>query len=189
MKLLQHKDGVESPTNTYPFGKTKNNSGTNDGFPLTSETLEDYHQFFAKMFDASGIAASGLPDNAINGFQLFDAFRKLTRTDKQYFANITQSGTSNPVVNILGVNEIGNIVWTRNSVGSYKGTLSGAFTNGKTWCGITLSSFGSPAAGIVQFARLTNDVIGINTFTADGVISDGILGNIQGCSLEIKVFS
>jgi hypothetical protein len=52
---------------------------------------------------------------------------------KIYTALLTQSGTGNPTATVLGTNEIGSIVWTRNSAGNYTATLSGAFTANKTW--------------------------------------------------------
>lgn len=52
---------------------------------------------------------------------------------KIYTALLTQSGTGAPTATVLGTNEIGTIVWTRNSAGSYTGTLTSAFTANKTW--------------------------------------------------------
>jgi hypothetical protein len=52
---------------------------------------------------------------------------------KIYTALLSQSGTSAPTATVLGTNEIGTIVWTRNSTGNYTGTLTGAFTANKTW--------------------------------------------------------
>ncbi len=53
-------------------------------------------------------------------------------TYKKYVALITQTGTLDPVVEILE-NTIGDIVWTRAGVGVYFGTLIGAFTLDKTF--------------------------------------------------------
>lgn len=50
---------------------------------------------------------------------------------KEYKALFTQTGTSAPNPIILS-NTIGTIVWTRDSVGSYLGTLDGAFDDTKT---------------------------------------------------------
>ncbi|MBL4809317.1 MAG: hypothetical protein JKY43_04575 [Phycisphaerales bacterium] len=77
MKLLSTKPNVQAPDATWPFGKSTDNTGSNNGLPLNSDTLEDYHQFFAKLFDESGLTANGLLDNATNGFQLWDALRVL----------------------------------------------------------------------------------------------------------------
>lgn len=50
---------------------------------------------------------------------------------KVYTALLTQTGTAAPVATVLE-NTIGNIVWTRASVGVYLATLSGAFNPSKT---------------------------------------------------------
>jgi hypothetical protein len=51
----------------------------------------------------------------------------------KYVCNFNATGTGAPVVQVLE-NTIGNIVWTRDSVGDYRGTLSGAFpTVSKVW--------------------------------------------------------
>lgn len=74
MIKLENKPNVTPPDLTYPFGKSTDNTGTNNGFPLNTATLEDYHQFFAKLFADSGLVANNLPDNAVNGFQMMQAF-------------------------------------------------------------------------------------------------------------------
>jgi hypothetical protein len=45
-----------------------------------------------------------------------------------YRVNMTQTGTSAPTVDYVWENTIGNIVWSYNGVGTYQGTLVGAFT-------------------------------------------------------------
>lgn len=50
---------------------------------------------------------------------------------KTYIAKLTQTGTDAPVADVY-VNTIGDIVWTRDGVGTYQGTSSGLFVAGKT---------------------------------------------------------
>lgn len=51
----------------------------------------------------------------------------------KYVCTLSQTGTAAPTVTILE-NTLGNIVWTRASVGSYLGTLAGAFpVTAKVW--------------------------------------------------------
>jgi hypothetical protein len=47
-----------------------------------------------------------------------------------YVARFVQTGTASPTVTAYE-NSIGSIVWTRLAIGSYKGTLNGAFSSGK----------------------------------------------------------
>lgn len=53
---------------------------------------------------------------------------------KEYAATISQAGTAAPtatvVINSFG---LGVLVWTRNSIGNYTGTLGAAFTTNKTF--------------------------------------------------------
>ena len=51
---------------------------------------------------------------------------------KIYSALLTQT-LGNVLVPIILQNTIGNIVWSVNSVGDYSATLTGAFTNNKTF--------------------------------------------------------
>jgi hypothetical protein len=46
---------------------------------------------------------------------------------KVYRVDMSQSGSADPVVNYEYENWVGNIVWTRNTAGSYNGALTGAF--------------------------------------------------------------
>ena len=49
----------------------------------------------------------------------------------EYVAVVTQSGTSAPVATVLKNTLGGTVVWVRNGAGSYAGTLTGSFANGK----------------------------------------------------------
>lgn len=76
-----------------------------------------------------------------------------------YVALVTQDLVAPPDVTELE-NTIGNIIWTRNDVGQYIGSLVGGFPDGKTFCYPPSGSgniFGS--AGIFQLFRFTDDAI------------------------------
>ncbi len=74
---LQNTDNVDAPDSDYPFGKVRDNDGSGNGTPANTKTLGDFHQFFAKILDAAGIVANGLPDNDYSGFQYFEALLAL----------------------------------------------------------------------------------------------------------------
>ena len=59
-------------------------------------------------------------------------FKVLLLGYRSYTALLTQSGTDAPVATVLE-NTIGNIVWTRDFVGQYTGTLIGAFPLDKSF--------------------------------------------------------
>lgn len=73
MKRLQNKTNVTAPNAQFPYGAVKDNTGTNNGTPVNVDTYGDMHQFFEKLFAESGLTANGLPDDATNGFQLYQA--------------------------------------------------------------------------------------------------------------------
>ena len=88
---LEDKPGVQAPNAAYPFGRPKDNSGSNDGMPLNVLTHGDFHQFFAKMMDDAAISYNGLPDNATDGFQYFIAFVESIKKYANFNENIASS--------------------------------------------------------------------------------------------------
>lgn len=182
MILLENKENSTAPSVVYPFGKSTDNTGSNNGTPLNSATLEDYHQFFAKMFNYSGLTSNGLPDNFTNGFQLFEAFQRSSRPYKVYSALITQVGTSDPTITVLE-NTIGNIIWTRNNVGQYLGTLTSSFISNKTFVHLESLDSGNPTT----ISVFSTSVVLISSYSdyvytsADGILSKN--------PIEIRVYN
>lgn len=70
---LRLKQNVLTPNSEYPYGAIQDDTGANNGTPVNTEVYGDFHQFFAKMFAASGLTYNNLPDNAYDGFQYYDA--------------------------------------------------------------------------------------------------------------------
>jgi hypothetical protein len=52
----------------------------------------------------------------------------------KYVALLSQTGTGAPTAVVLENTLGGTVVWTRSGVGDYRATLSGVFTENKTWC-------------------------------------------------------
>lgn len=183
MKLLQNKTGVDAPDATWPYGKSKDNTGSNNGFDLNSANLEDYHQFFERLFAKSGLTANNLPDNSDNGFQLYEAFRKIARPYKVYTALISQTGTSDPTVTVLGLNDLSNITWTRVALGQYRGTAatSGDFIDDKTFHQISTGITGGQESFL---QRLNDTAYQIDTYVG-GVPADSVLNDT---CVELRVY-
>lgn len=82
---------------------------------------------------------------------------------KVYTALLTQSGTDAPVATVLENTLGGTVVWTRDGVGQYVGTLSGAFTSGKTWLSPSLGSIIliTTGNGIFSFVRVDANTVQI----------------------------
>ena len=106
---------------------------------------------------------------------------------KVYRALLTQSGTSVPTVTVLENSLGGTVVWTRDSIGNYVGTLAGAFPSGKTGvlCGQrpsldsgggegTMYSFGTaqPDANTITLrtSGITVTTLGTSFSTDDGLL-------------------
>jgi len=99
-----------------------------------------------------------------------------------YLALLTQSGTNAPVATILD-NTLGDIDWTYEDVGNYRGSLANAFTNNKT----TISSgiINANDGTVYNGERTNNSYINIFTSVLGGALADG---KLDGTLVEIRVY-
>ena len=111
-------------------------------------------------------------------------------------------GTVAPVATVMQ-NGIGNIVWTRTSLGKYVGTLTGAFTTNKTFALTQSQIVSNPAIGAngVDGVQDTNEwpgqqivnVTSVNTVQVDHFVlaQSGAATKSDNMKifLEIKVYS
>ena len=113
---------------------------------------------------------------------------------KVYVAELSNyaAGAVAPVATIMK-NTIGNIVWTREGVGSYTGTLAGAFTEDKTFLSgqaIIVSTLVG-ATGNWPNAQVINsnnvDTVSIYNFALNLTSGDNLADNMK-IFLEIKVY-
>ena len=104
--------------------------------------------------------------------------RKNLRGYNTYTALFSYDGTSVTLVELE--NTIGSIVFTRNGTGDYTATLTGAFTDNKTFC------FASNEEGnVTNFNRNNNNTLDLDIFT----IALGNRVNLStDVSLEIRVY-
>jgi hypothetical protein len=100
-----------------------------------------------------------------------------------YTALLSQSGTSDPTAIVLGNNTIGAIVWTRNSTGSYTGTLTGAFTSNKTWL-ICQKGDGSGSFVNGLLFRSSANALSLDVRDNTNTVTDGF----TNLSIEIRVY-
>ncbi len=127
---------------------------------------------------------SGAVDSAIG----VDTNGKLKRiasstSYKVYTALLTQTGTGAPTATVLENTLGGTVVWARTSTGDYTGTLSGAFTTGKTVARASISNF----SGYPIFSMPTSSVNSLHLVTSSyvGAATDGVL---DGSFVEIRVY-
>lgn len=105
------------------------------------------------------------------------AWQNTARPYKVYAAIINQGGGSDPVATVLENTLGGTVVWTRSDVGSYLGTLTGAFLEGKTWTTSLVFTVSS-------YAKLfRNDDDSVRLFANDGD------GEIENTPIEIRVYN
>lgn len=103
---------------------------------------------------------------------------------KVYKAILNQTGTDAPVATVL-VNTLGGtVVWTRDSMGVYSGTLAGIFLASKTL--VFLGGLADPANGYYSYAANEGapDVVAVKSYSG-GFAADAILGDT---SIIIEVY-
>lgn len=182
MIKLVNKTNAAPISGDYPYGNVKDNTGVGDGTLLDKAMFADAMQFFERLMAKSGIVPNGLPDNSANGFQLFEALQLASKPYKEYNGLISQTGTSAPTITLMGINNIGSIVWTRSSLGIYTGTLTGAFVTSKT--SVFINNNSSNPNQLIKGARVNANTIQVYTFFS-GSPSDGILSLTD---LSVKVY-
>lgn len=118
---------------------------------------------------------------------IFDKLKSLindvTPLYKEYEVLISQSGTDSPTI-IEGKNEIGDIVWSREDQGIYKGILSGAFPLEKTFTYLGTVTDGDLSTYYPSNFINTDDST-VYLYTNVGNLADNILNKT---SLNIKVY-
>lgn len=128
----------------------------------------------------NGIVTTNLKvTETING----EPVNNIVPTYKKYIANLSQTGTNDPVVTILE-NTIGDIVWTRTGVGLYQGFLLGAFGPAPDKVYLFIQSFNN----FVSYASIYNgnaDSVDITTLDNLYAPTDALL---QNTTIEIRVY-
>jgi len=178
---LQNKTNVNAPDSDFPYGDVRDKTPTVAGTKYDRNTMSDYFQFFHKMMDEAGITYNNVLDNDYSGFQLYEAFRKLTRPYKVYSARVGYSGGSMNVIEFEPISEL-PIVWAKSATGVFQGTLTGIFIVGKTWVDCSnFDAYGNDG----RIGRVDNNIIEITSY-ASGVASDAPM--TEGVFVEIKVY-
>lgn len=95
-----------------------------------------------------------------------------------------QTGENAPVSTVLE-NTIGDIVWSYEGVGGYRGTLAGVIVKAKTWCEKTLQSITTDDPETLNIFTTINDNYISITAHVDGVGVDDLIDNIP---IEIRVY-
>lgn len=188
---LENRTNVIAPDATNPFGKVQDESapGASDGTPVNEALTGDIFVFFQKLLNDAGITANELADDAVNGFQLFQAFLDIQNAISTSAAVSTFKpvitpaiDTSNPVIDIRSIETDGSQYVALN--------ISGG--NDRAWTspdGITWTSRNTPAG--LTFIRDVAWSPDINLFCAvssgeAGGTGDRIMTSPDGITWTIR---
>jgi len=171
---LENKTRVEAPDVDYPFGNIKDSTPTVKGTPVNVEVYGDFHQYFAKLLEESGITANDLPDNFTNGFQYFQALINTMNSavGKAIILSLIGPYTADDVVVLYGCEVVDNIP------GVSTITDGAIYYNGRIYYVPEDLAIASPADTLVykidttiqpEFIYLANDTTGSGIADFDAV--------------------
>lgn len=107
------------------------------------------------------------------------------RKYKAYVAKISQTGTAAPTVTVLE-NTIGDIVWTRDAVGSYIATLSEAFSENTVLMQERLVFYSTNLHTVIcSLFRMSSSVLNLTSFVVEGANADD---ELDETIIEIRVY-
>lgn len=104
-----------------------------------------------------------------------------TKIPTIYKAIITQTGTAAPVATVLENTLKTNVIWTRDSAGSYYGTLEGGEFNASTFI---LATIAKPTGAFLIYGFTSGSILTVLTKDAAGV-SDDLDGTAY---IEVQVY-
>lgn len=161
------------------------NDAWQDGllFDARTERFRVYGEsYFSDTVTMDVIDSTAAPANMLYQDPVTHQIKKAALYEYQkYTALLTQSGTSDPTATVLASNQIGSIVWTRAGLGAYTGTLTGAFTSGKTFIIV-----GQNADGITANCfRNNNNTVTLKTYLTSTGGSTDVFTDL---SIEIRVY-
>ena len=105
---------------------------------------------------------------------------------KVYSALLTQSGTDAPTAIVLENTLGGEIVWSRDSIGEYYGTLNGVFKINKVWGFVSNSSPSAQYYSQLQIVNGDINSINVQCFNNTTSSSDNVL---LSTPIEIRVYN
>ena len=105
---------------------------------------------------------------------------------KKYVVSLTQTSTGSPIINKEFLNNIGNIVWSRNAVGDYNGFLTDGFIGNISKSENVFGMIDSGTINYVLIEKIDNSNIRLRTLLSDGsTTSDNLL---KETTIEITIY-
>ena len=100
---------------------------------------------------------------------------------KKYIALLSQTGITDPIVNVLENTLSGEIIWLRTNTGEYEGTLIGEFTFKKTTINCS-----NTQPGEIRSNRQDSDKVNVYTYDSSGTPADA---QLLYSTIEIRVYN
>lgn len=144
--------------------------------------ISTYPEVVPPALDDLVIGTDVSSSNATKNFVIADLLALLDGY-KVYSALISCTNSSTVTANVLK-NNLGNLVWTRNSAGNYSATLSSAFTVGKTIAIVNVNN-GYPIVAVSTTNISANEVF-IETKVASSLSPVDYIENLY---VEIRVYN
>lgn len=182
---LTNKTNVNGVSADWEFGEVRDKTLSVAGTDYSKINNSDYFQFFEKLMSEADITHNGNLDNTANGYQLYEAFRKLTRSYKVVQGLISDTGFTE-LANDTGE----TITFSKSSTGVYNLTAGSAiFTTNKT--GVTIQG-PTVSASAVLYAhsaiRQSSTVVRVNVTdcsTPSNMSATDMLGDRY---IEIRIY-
>lgn len=125
-------------------------------------------------------------DNFIYSWDKVRYKRVANENYKVWTASVTQSSTSAPTFTAIDTIQIPNVVFTRDSAGSYKATATGLFTLNKTAVFTSGPVLVANVPGVINILEKTVNFIRFSTTRTDtGAKADALL---SGTTFEFRVY-
>jgi hypothetical protein len=132
--------------------------------------------------DSTKVDLTEKKDAINNAVTEYYTAEEIARPYKVYKALLSQESDDAPTAVVLE-NTLGDIVWSREDVGFYVGTLNNSFTENKTFFYATL---GEQAGDSISIAILRVNNSEVYLLSKDGNNDFKEIGSI--CSIEIQVY-
>ena len=100
---------------------------------------------------------------------------------KKYIALLSQTGISDPIVNVLENTLSDEIIWLRTNTGEYEGELTGEFTFNKTTINCS-----NTQPGEIRSNRQNSDKVNVYTYDSSGTPADA---QLLYSTIEIRVYN
>ena len=139
----------------------------------------------------------GLTDRQIKRLKDIGGVRENGEIDlgvgvKVYRALLTQTGTDAPVATVLENTLGGEVVWTRDDIGLYTGTLAGAFPSATATAlppiGVNQSVTEQTTFVLALFERADEDRLKIGTYTVDPIGGTQVEGDALLTNAYVQTF-